>query len=363
MKDKGILKKTKGFVSIIKEKLWLEQKALEGWMLSDIKLGIRYTFIKSEPKKLIYEIDRFNLPRNPTLKEIRHKKEFLGMAKEMGWSVILHDEDLNYYLSKEYREEEINELYNDYESRHSRAQKYLNRYKEVVTIMIKLALFMSLLGIVITVINPIPSMIDLGFIKFVLAYDVFCLGYCLICEYLAVKYYKELLLTVDELHKMNSSKEKFKNTYRLCLTIKGLKKFLEKQSSTGYHLVKASIIKYVFSTGDPKEYYYTLDSQYLTNKRMKARGDRTFESMKDWNGLNNDWQVQSLHDAEEKKWMFICALQNRFIIYRSQEKDQPEPLNNEKFEKVHYCATLIGKIGAVVLIGGILGILAGFAFG
>ena len=41
-----------------------------------------------------YEIDRFNLPKHPSLKDIRHKEIFLDMAREMGWQVVAHDEDV-----------------------------------------------------------------------------------------------------------------------------------------------------------------------------------------------------------------------------------------------------------------------------
>jgi len=122
------LKQTKWIISLVKEKLWLEEMALKGWHLSNLTWGIRYTFEKREPKKLIYEIDRFNLPKHPTLKEIKHKAEFIDVATEMGWKVIVHDEDQNYYFCKEYKEGEINELYNDYDSKQFRAQKYYNHY-------------------------------------------------------------------------------------------------------------------------------------------------------------------------------------------------------------------------------------------
>lgn len=362
-KDNQILKVTKWFTSIRKEKLWLEQMAQSGWILSDMKMGIRYTFMKSEPKRLIYEIDRFNLPKTPTLKDIQHKKEFMNMAEEMGWKVILFDEDLNYYFCKEYREDEINELHNDFESRQYRAQKYQNRYKDTETIMIKCALFMALFGIIILVGEVFSSKIEYGFLLFVLIYEIFCLGCFFLFDYLGSKYYKEFMLTAEEYEDLCKQEENVKTIYKLNISYKGVKKFLTKQSQKGYHLIGASIMKYKFIVGEPKEYIYSIDTQSLTNKRMKAMGARAFRNSKDWNGLDNDWQVKSLQEAENKHWTFVCALMNRVVIYRSQDSMLAEPLNNEKQERGIYVLTPFGKMGGFILIGAFLGFCIGFIAG
>ena len=89
------------FISIRKEKAFLEEMALKGWFFSDLKLGVKYIFKKGEPKKMIYEVDRFNLPKNPTIKDIMARKNFIETAYEMGWKVITHDETLIYYFGKE----------------------------------------------------------------------------------------------------------------------------------------------------------------------------------------------------------------------------------------------------------------------
>ncbi len=360
MRDRTILKQTKWFISLAKEKLWLEQRALSGWFLSDIRLGIRYIFVKDEPKRMIYEIDRFDLPKNPTLKDIRHKQEFLDMAGEMGWSPLLHDEDLNYYFCKEYKEGEINELYNDLESRQLHALKYLNRYKRAGTLLIKLAFAMGFFGVAAVVIGIISTPVRMAFIIFVLAYEIFCLGSCLLCEDLAVRYYIDLLMTAEELKELQRDKVMLKTICRVFFTMKGLRKYLENQGRAGYHLIKASILQYVFMQGEPGDYLYTMDSRYLTNLRRKERGGKTFSSRKDWGGLNNDWQVQSLKEAEKKDWNFVCALQNWNIIYRSRPNGEPGQLNHEKYEKGIHGITWFGKLVIFFAICFLLGVAAGF---
>ena len=53
--ENNIIKKTKPFVSIMKEKIWLEQMALKGYKLIQMTMGMRYTFEKIEPTRLIYD--------------------------------------------------------------------------------------------------------------------------------------------------------------------------------------------------------------------------------------------------------------------------------------------------------------------
>ena len=117
-------RKIKIMVSYQKERGWLEEMALQGWFLENISLGIVYTFVKGEPKRMLYDIDRFSLPKKPTLEEIRHKEMFLEMAQELGWREVTHGEDMTYYFAREYEEGGVNELHNDPESRRFLAAKF-----------------------------------------------------------------------------------------------------------------------------------------------------------------------------------------------------------------------------------------------
>ena len=94
-------KKFKFFIKINKERDWLEEMALKGYMLEDIKMGMFYTFRQDTPKHMLYEMDRFNLGKNPAREEMLAKKNFIEMATESGWREVTHDESLNYYFTKE----------------------------------------------------------------------------------------------------------------------------------------------------------------------------------------------------------------------------------------------------------------------
>ena len=51
-----------------------------------------------------------------------------------------------------------------------------------------------------------------------------------------------------------------------------------------------------------------MDTKYLTNQRRKQEGNSVFRDSRDWSGGNNDWQVQSLRDAEAAGWEFVGAV-------------------------------------------------------
>lgn len=353
----NMMKKTKIFASLMKEKMWLQEMALEGWRLKEIKLGIHYTFEAVEAKKIIYEIDRFNLSKNPTIKDIKHKEEFLSVAGEMGWHIITHDEDLNYYLYKEYIEGEINELYNDVESRQIHANKYRKRYQTAATEMMKIGLFMSVFMLMVATIKLFVNSLTSGYLFFGFCYTTFIFG----CNYLFLKlgefYYRELLMTQEEWKEVSDYKcDNIKIVRKLICSGERLGNFLNKQSKEGWHLTKISMTKYSFRKGDPLDYTYTLDSKYYTNKRLRELGINEFKDRKDWSALNNDWQVESVKHAEDKGWNYVCALENKVILYRGKAVDILKPIN--KKNKLYF-RFLMGNNGVHILIGGIVGFIIG----
>lgn len=122
------IKKCHYTFSFQKEKIWLEEMAAQGWFFKNVTLHFCYTFEKGIPQKGCYEIDRYNLPKNPTLTQLKEKDDFMEMAAEMGWKLLAHDEDLNYYYYKKYEENGINELYNDADARCTHGKKYYYFY-------------------------------------------------------------------------------------------------------------------------------------------------------------------------------------------------------------------------------------------
>lgn len=363
--SQAVMKKTKFFISLMKEKVWLEEMALKGWLLTDMRFGFVYTFQKMEPKHMIYEVDRFNLPKNPTLAEIRSREEFMEVAQEMGWTLIFHDEDLNYYLCKEYVEGEINELYNDEEARIIHAEKFKRRYREAerqaINLVIAFAACWIISDIYITNAELSSGIYDIYcYLKCIFAGLVLIYGICAkVCYSVGALYEKEMRMGKSEwLEWKRINKGEYKKTYKLIVTNKKLKHFLAEESRRGWHILQINAVSYVFKKGECCSYSYDMDTRYLTNIRNKKAGRRKYVLWRDWNGLNNDWQVQSLKDAESRGWEFVCALESRAVLYRDSGQKQ-KPLNDIKYERYFRLTSIMGIYGVVVLISAVVGAVLG----
>lgn len=253
------IKKCKIIFSLMKEKVWLEEMAQKGYLFENIEMGIIYTFRIGEPKKMIYEIDRFDLPKNPSLNEIQEKELFMSLAEEMGWQQITHDEDMNYYFSKEYVEDDINELYTDEEMRRIHAQKYRDRYENMGSTSNTVGLVLSLLLIAEYLLLS-QSVALLWIVLFTVIFFGFW-GY--VIKWAGQMYYNELRMEAAEwkrLHMQNSNVHKH---FGIFLRTKSLERYLNKQSRLGYHIVKMTDTLYFFEKGDSTDYKYCVDTKLL----------------------------------------------------------------------------------------------------
>lgn len=356
--EKQEMKKIKFFASLRQECQWLEEMAVQGWFFKNITWGSLYTFERGEPKNMMYEVDRFNLPKKPTLEEIRSKELFMDMAEEMGWSEVTHDEMLNYYFCKEYEEGEINELYNDETSRKQRASKYPAYFQKKAKEAVFWGDILVLLDIIIRIWSIFMPELKMPW------YDAFVLVYVLAsntlaqyCWSLGARMEAELLLSRSEWEAKQKSTDK--TVRKLIFTIRGLNRFLRKEEEQGYLLTGVTLTKYFFVKKETSRQIYTMDSKWLTNKRQKERQGERFQDKKDKMGLNNDWQVQSLKDAESRGWQFVCALENRVVIYRG-DAERAEPLNDAKYDNSMRGISLVGDYGLTVIMAGLLGGIVGF---
>lgn len=360
MGDRQKRKMWKFFISYHREIRWLEQMAEEGWFLKNISFGVRYTFTKGEPKHMIYDVDRFNLPAKPTLEEIRHKEVFMEMAQQMGWQEVTHSEDLTYYFSKEYVEGDINELHNDPESRRYRAEKFRQFASEQAVRLLWMILLVCVADIIFLWLQTADGENFLSWFDwFTAIYSALVSAGVLFLWRLGIRYARELSMTRAEWENSIDS-HTHKKVYRLILTIRGLDRFLEKQQQEGWILKDMTPISYSFEKSGAMQQVYTMDTKWLIAKRRKEK--RQFSDRKDWLGLNNDWEIESVREAEQKGWTYVCALENRSIIYRG-DKNQIQPLNSEKSDKSLRFVSLLGEFGVVLIVSAIIGGICGFLAG
>lgn len=350
------------FLSFQKARAWLESMAAEGWFLSDMTLGAIYTFIRGEPKRMLYDVDRFSLSKKPSLEEIEHKELFWEMAQELGWQEVTHSESMTYYFAREYEEGGINELCNDEESRRYRAEKF----KSIYHMFAKKYVFWVMVVVIVDIyVRLAGRALDISTLDW---YEWFTVFYAAVGNACALaawrigeKSKRELSMTRQEWEEsVNPASHKV--VRKLILTNRGLNRFLSRQSAEGWTLTEVTPIRYFFERSKVERQVYTMDSKYLVNQRRRARSQEKIGDSKDWSGMNSDWELQSVYEAEEKGWSFVCALGNRSIIYKGEES-VVQPLNDGKYDNNLRCISLVGKYGAVMILCGILGGILGFFMG
>lgn len=190
-------------------------------------------------------------------------------------------------------------------------------------------------------------------------YHWFVIVYVLICNMCSLMYWKigtrqekEFLISKDEWEERQNSTDKV--IRKLIITTRGLNRFLRRQEKEGYLLTQVTATKYYFQKKKDLDWIYTMDSRYLTNQRQKSRQMQSFKDKKDRLGMNNDWQIQSLKDAQLRGWEFVCALENRALIYKG-VAHEVEALNDKKYDSSLRGISLIGDYGLTLLIAGVIG--------
>ena len=92
------MKKIKFFTSLAKERDWLEEMARQGFLLTNITMGVIYTFQGCEPCEKVYEVERFAISANPSITELTARTNAIDVATQFGWEMVTHDENMNYYF-------------------------------------------------------------------------------------------------------------------------------------------------------------------------------------------------------------------------------------------------------------------------
>lgn len=357
MRMKSNIKKLKFFLTFHKEREWLEEMALQGYMLEDVKFGTYYYFRKDTPKHMLYEVDRFDLKRNPNLAEMMEKKNFIDMAMEGGWREVTHDESLNYYFTKEYEEDGFNELYNDEESIQVRADKFRNYYLSQAELLVKLIVLVAVAGLLL---NLFLEKISGGAVEvhldIVKIYNTFCGIYVAVTSFMVCVIFKLSKIMYEDFRKMSGENRKIHKEKRLIMTTKGLQKYLRRHAEKGEKLVSMGMLTYTFEKTDSKAVTFVMDTKSMVNERRKKAGMERISDTKDWNMMGNDWQAESIAYASEHGLECLCALDNRAIIYQVyDEKDIPKDMAKQRVRLF----SILGGTGMSMLIGGIIGAVVG----
>lgn len=351
------MKKWKFFMSLLKERDWLEEMAAKGWLLKDMTLGMLYHFEEIEPTRKVYEIDRFTVFGKPKTRMLTARTTAFDIARQSGWEIVTHDEDMNYYFVKDKAGDESDEFYDD-DTRKERAEKYRRHlgYEQPVELL-SIFLFVT----IIYALKFLYSGVQGERLGIFLIIYIFCAllitGVSLASVFWGQRYYDELCLSREEWEhrKRYGEKRKFNKTDQL-LT------YLQDKNAQG--LVLSDCVDGMFLFDETNHtYHYEIDTKHALKKRMKEEGKKYQEEKKDWNMQSIQWYEMSIDQARKHGLELVCVIDAGTLVYKREcREDVQEPAFHPEIHEhmgfVHEFADK-GWIWAMVfLIGAVAGFLA-----
>lgn len=351
------MKKLKFFISIFKERDWLEEMAQKGWLLQDITWGILYHFKESKPVQKVFEIERFGASNHPKIQEINARRLALDIAEQTGWQVVTHDEEMNYYFMKDKAGDETDEFYDEEEMRKERAERFKNRYGyEMPSAFAALIFIVTLLYMLLFAFFKIAGAERNIYLMGI--YMVFVLmeaGIVFFYLWWANKIYDELNLSREqwELRKKAQKAKSFKK-------VKELREYLQEKEKEGFVLTAYENKKYLFEESQNR-YDYCIDTKEALRKRLKRQGGELEKEKKDWQKQSLKWYEMSIREAETNNLSPVCVVGKNVLIYKRIHTEEPLPWENDniKIGFLHTLPTLIVMLVEGLAIGFVAGFIAG----
>ncbi len=347
------MKKIKFFASIYKERDWLEEMAAQGWLFTDATLGFLYHFHKIEPCQKVFEIERFDTSLRATIQELNARNHALDLAAESGWTVVTHDEDMNYYFIKDKADNDTDEFYSAEADRKERAERFRMRHTHdapigllvewlIISVFCMLILFMML-----PILNEIEPAIPVIFGLIYIITTITEIGSAFYNITLGQYLYEELSLSRKEWE----YKKQF-NIRKQFRKVGQLSAFLSEQLDSGLALKGYENNFYRFEH-DSCRYDYFIDTKASVKKRSRKQ-NRNLNS----SGLK--WYEISITDATEYGLQPLGVIRKNAIIYRRPHSDKPLPSGNENQALHRRMPSLLGATltAGALIVGLFLGILA-----
>lgn len=345
------MKKLKFFMSLVKERDWLEEMATQGYLLTNITLGVIYTFKECEPCEKVYEVERFAVSAHPTVSELTAKNRAIDIATQFGWELLTHDEDMNYYFCKDKAGDETDEFYDDEESRQDRAERYRKHLSIDQPLSILLGeLVISFLYIVLCIALGTESAHGLLWIYLLLT--TFEISIIFLSMVTGQRTYKEFCMSREEwtTYKKLSEKKSFKK-------VQQLRSYLQEKSEFGLSLKCCEGNTFTFEE-DTKRYNYFIDTKANLKKRMKKEGNTFKDDQKDWSHNGLKWYETSIADAAKYGLKPVAVVGKNALVYKRSYSDERLPWENGN-ENLNIATPTVA--GAIILITAFaLGIIAGF---
>lgn len=349
------MKKFKFFTSILKERDWLEAMAEQGYQLTDITLGMIYTFKEIAPQQKVYEIERFALPYslNARKSELLARKTALDIARQSGWEMVAHDEMMNYYFIKDRSNDESDEFYSDAQERLVRAEKYRRylTYDEPLWLL-KIELLVSLVYLLLCFFADTER---LRMIMLIYAgITIVEVGGLIFDMYYGQSIFKELSMGREQWELRKKYTEKRKPS-----KIAELLALLQEKDKSGLKLVGIDDT-YLFETSN-EHFDYFADTKAALKRRIKVSGERAHLEKKDFSGLGTDWVELSISEAKEHGLDVVCLAPRGVLIYR--RSHSPAPISWENGISGKESLTPLSPMGKRILllmaVGFVIGLMTG----
>ena len=356
------MKKCKFFMSLLKERDWLEDMARQGWLLKDMTLGILYHFEEIEPAEKVYEIDRFTVLRRPKKQMLTARKTALDIAKQVGWEVVTHDEDMNYYFVKDKAGDESDEFYDDEELRRERAEKYRRHfgYDVVRELIMTLLIIAIIFTCGMTMLEVAGENLD-GFSWPCVISTLGIVAVILILLDYAQKLYEELCMSREEWEhrKRFGEKRKFRKTQEVL-------SYLQNKNEQGLTLIDYKNGTYLFDE-TTTSYQYEIDTKQALKKRLRAQGKKYRWERKDWNLQSFQWYEMSITEAQSQGLELVSVIDAEILVYKREKQDniQQTLLNSDYNEAMGWMQKFLDKgwVTAVLMgIGFVIGFVSALLF-
>ena len=350
------MKKIKIFFSLLKERDYLEDMARNGYIFTNISLGMIYHFKECTPCEKVFEIERFAITSHPTVADLTARTRAMDITSQFGWEPVTHDEDMNYYFMKDKAGDETDEFYDDTESRIERAERYRKHFcmeqtgfltKELLGVtLIYLVGFWLLKDNTALVNNLIWIYTLLVLLVTACIYGIMKKGQCI---------YDELCMSREEwlLHKKHNEKKRFHK-------VQQHRSFLQEKSEFGLSLTGYKNGYYTFEE-DSQRYNYFIDTKRSMKNRMKKEGLAFADEKKDLMTQSLQWHELSIANASRYDLKPVAAIGKYALIYKRPFSNQPMPWENGN-ENLNFCSPTKAMI---ILFAGafILGIVIGLILG
>lgn len=349
------MKKIKFFTSLAKERDWLEEMARQGFLLTNITMGVIYTFQGCEPCEKVYEVERFAISANPSITELTARTNAIDVATQFGWEMVTHDENMNYYFRKDKAGDESDEFYDEEESRRERAERFRKSYAieqplgllagELIVTILYLFLYFILD-------NSTGLLVIYLFFTF---FELLCLYNTMYTGQLA---YKELSMSREEweLYKKLSEKKSFNK-------VQQLRSYLQEKSEFGLSLKGYEDGQYLFEE-DSKRYNYFVDTKACLKKRLNEEGKAFANDSKDLSNIGLKWYEVSIANAAQYDLKPVAVINKNVLVYKRPYSDKPLPWENGN-DNLNFSAPSLAAVIIMIsafAVGVAIGALAAILF-